>query len=70
MAKVRQREITENIAVVFTNSGSEDLTDWDVESLDRKRGVNGHGSHYLILRNGEVINTRDRDTFGNLVWHL
>ncbi|WP_077651555.1 N-acetylmuramoyl-L-alanine amidase [Salinivibrio kushneri] len=70
MAKVRQREITENIAVVFTATGSEDLTDWCVESIDRKRGVNGHGSHFLVLRDGQTLETRDRDTFGNLIWHL
>ncbi len=70
MEKFRQREITETIAVVFTKTGNQDLNEWDVECLDRDRGVNGHGAHFLILRDGEVVETRDADMFGNVIWHM
>lgn len=66
MARVRKRETTESVAVIFTHTESKDLNEWDVEGIDRKRGVNGHGAHYLVMRDGEIVKTRDPDSFGNI----
>ncbi|HAS6597621.1 TPA: hypothetical protein GRR74_16675 [Vibrio parahaemolyticus] len=66
MAKVRKRETTAHIAVVFTKTGSQVLSDWDVVLADRKRGVLGHGAHHLILRDGDNYPTRDYEVYGNV----
>ncbi|ADV88574.1 N-acetylmuramoyl-L-alanine amidase [Vibrio fluvialis] len=66
MAKVRKRETTAHIAVIFTKTGRQVLSDWDVVLADRKRGVLGHGAHHLILRDGENYPTRDHAVYGNV----
>ncbi|QFS87604.1 MULTISPECIES: N-acetylmuramoyl-L-alanine amidase [unclassified Marinobacter] len=68
----RTRETTENIVVLSVGSASEDMTAWDVECLYRDLGVNGIGAHYVILRDGDVLNKntykaiRARDEVGNV----
>lgn len=50
----RPRATTENVVVLGTGTDKLDLSVWDVECLDRNRGCNGLGCHYVILRNGDV----------------
>lgn len=68
----RTRETTENIVVLSVGSATEDMTAWDVECLYRDQGINGIGAHYVILRDGDVLNKntykaiRARDEVGTV----
>jgi N-acetyl-anhydromuramyl-L-alanine amidase AmpD len=42
-----------------TGTGEDDLSAWDVECMDRDRGCNGLGCHYVILRDGDVVGHRN-----------
>lgn len=57
----RPREVTDNIVILSTGTGEKDLGAWDVECMDRDRGCNGLGCHYVILRDGDVIGKGNYD---------
>ena len=67
----RPRDKTTNFVVMGTGTGQEDLSAWDVECMDRDRGCNGLGCHYVILRDGDVVGhgnypaARKEETVGN-----
>lgn len=50
----RPRETTENLVVMASGTGTEDLSAWDIEKIHRNRGCNGLGCHFLITRDGDV----------------
>lgn len=61
MPTFKQRPKTEAVLPVYTETGDEELTIWDVEMMDRRKGCLTHASHYVITRDGEIHPGRTPD---------
>lgn len=58
----KTRPTTEAVLPVYTETGDEELTVWDVEMMDRRRGCLTYASHYVITRDGEIHGGRIPDS--------
>ncbi|WCE28441.1 hypothetical protein [Vibrio sp. SCSIO 43137] len=66
MAKLLKRKATSYIAVIYTDTGREDLSDFDIMAMDRQRCVRGYGAHILVRRDGSVLDLNDLEVYGNV----
>ncbi len=57
-----ERKSTKAVLPVYTQTGDKDLSVWDVEMMDRRRGSLTHCSHYVITRDGSVNSGRTPDS--------
>lgn len=61
-----KRSDTKNIVVVPSCTGTKDLSLWDIKAKYREQGVGQIGSHYVVLRDGDVEKGRPVDEHGNV----